>query len=170
MQKNSSKRYYRKKKYYSPEESKEPIIKKNQKGIYKNSKDFFHYITKEPKRPFQKCIEIPSEYQPININKNKIQSKKEKDENNENNKNDEIIENEYYENNTSGKNKNNNVNDIAKNLFIEENIFNSKTREKLVTKVIFDEDVNDSKSKELKLKENAFISLKNARKKWKRMK
>ena len=82
------KKYYREEKSYSPEESKEQIIyNKNQKGIHKNSKDFYHYIAKKPKRPFQKCIEVPSEYQPTNINEDETKSKKEKTENNKNNEN-----------------------------------------------------------------------------------
>ena len=188
------KKYYREEKSYSPEESKEQIIyNKNQKGIHKNSKDFYHYIAKKPKRPFQKCIEVPSEYQPTNINEDETKSKKEKTENNKNNenkednKNNENIENsqniENNENNEDNKIKennennnekiennenDNNINDIAKNLDITENIVCSKVSEKLITKVVLNEDENDSKSKELKLKEDAFRSLKNARKNWKR--
>ena len=197
------KKYYREEKSYSPEESKEQIIyNKNQKGIHKNSKDFYHYIAKKPKRPFQKCIEVPSEYQPTNINEDETKSKKEKNENNKNNenkednKNNENIENskniENNENNEDNKIKennednkinennennnekiesnenDNNINDIAKNLDITENIVCSKVSEKLITKVVLNEDENDSKSKELKLKEDAFRSLKNARKNWKR--
>ena len=177
------KRYYREDKSYSPEESKEQITNKNQRGVHKNSKDFYHYIAKKPKRPFQKCIEVPSEYQPENNSENVIQPKKEKEENNKNNenikdnKNNEINEDDKNkENNENVKSKNiennsnekkNSIGDLAKNLDIKEDIVNSKISEKLVTKVVLNEDINDNKSKELKLKEDAFRSLKNARKNWK---
>ena len=43
--------------------------KKNNKNEHKNyrnynSNDFYHYVSKQPKRPFQECIEVPSDYNP----------------------------------------------------------------------------------------------------------
>jgi len=70
------KRYYRPEKSYpSYDKSDEEIVEQNNaninkrkiKGSYhKSINDFYHYASKKPKRPFQKCIEVPSDYQPPN--------------------------------------------------------------------------------------------------------
>ena len=49
----------------------ESYNKRKKKGSYhKNINDFYHYVSKKPKRPFQKCIEVPSDYLPLKNNSN----------------------------------------------------------------------------------------------------
>ena len=75
----------RKKKYYRPEklydktedeinEQSNTNNKRKGKGSYhKSNNDYYYYASKKPKRPFQKCIEVPSDYRPQNSNQdNKI--------------------------------------------------------------------------------------------------
>ena len=101
----------KKKYYYKPEkscpsydktedEAYEQNIKKRIKGSYhKSNNDFYHYVSKKPKRPFQKCIEVPSDYQPPNNN-------------NQNDNNKIINNNNDINNNNIIKNKsNNNINE-----------------------------------------------------------
>ena len=66
------KNYYRPEKSYpsydktkTKEESNDSKNKRKQKGSFHK-----YYVTKRPKRPFQKCIEVPSDYQPPNNDKN----------------------------------------------------------------------------------------------------
>ena len=72
----------RKKKYYRPEKSYQSYDKKEdeineqsnnnkRKGKGSSNKshnDYYYYGSKKPKRPFTKCIEVPSDYRPPNIN------------------------------------------------------------------------------------------------------
>ena len=56
------KNYYRSEKSYqsyekSEEETNEPNNKRKAKGSYHK-----YYVNKKPKRPFQKCYEVPSDY------------------------------------------------------------------------------------------------------------
>ena len=61
----------KKQKYYKPEKTYLSKNKRKIKGSYhKNLNDFYHYVSKKPKRPFQKCIEVPSDYLPIKNNFN----------------------------------------------------------------------------------------------------
>jgi hypothetical protein len=77
----------RKQRYYKAEKS-YPIYEKTEnnrnesynkrkiKGSYhKNINEFYHYVSKKPKRPFQKCIEVPSDYLPMKNNINNINNK-----------------------------------------------------------------------------------------------
>ena len=77
----------RKHRYYKAEKS-YPIYEKTEnnrnesynkrkiKGSYhKNINEFYHYVSKKPKRPFQKCIEVPSDYLPMKNNINNINNK-----------------------------------------------------------------------------------------------
>ena len=90
----------------------ESYNKRKMKGSYhKNIKDFYHYVSKKPKRPFQKCIEVPSDYLPLknNINNNNITDNKAiiKTDNNDINNNNKI---------TSSKSANNINNKIINEL------------------------------------------------------
>ena len=79
---NKSKGYKGKKNYnnrnnYNNSNLKEVNDKKNNKNEHKNyrnynSNDFYHYVSKQPKRPFQECIEVPSDYNPNLIKGNSI--------------------------------------------------------------------------------------------------
>ena len=90
----------RKHRYYKAEKS-YPIYEKTEnnrnesynkrkiKGSYhKNINEFYHYVSKKPKRPFQKCIEVPSDYLPMknNINNKEINNIIITENNNNNNK------------------------------------------------------------------------------------
>jgi hypothetical protein len=88
------KNYYRPEKSYpsydkyekSEEETNESNNKRKNKGSYHK-----YYISKKPKRPFQKCIEVPSDYHPPN-------NEQEKQNNNNINNDNKIIENSEGEN------------------------------------------------------------------------
>ena len=72
----------RKKKYYRPEKSYQSYDKiedetneqnnnnkrKGKGSSNKSHNDYYYYGSKKPKRPFTKCIEVPSDYRPPNIN------------------------------------------------------------------------------------------------------
>ena len=74
-------RYYKAEKSYPIYEKtennrNESYNKKKIKGSYhKNINEFYHYVSKKPKRPFQKCIEVPSDYLPMKNNINNINNK-----------------------------------------------------------------------------------------------
>ena len=95
--------YYKPEKSYpsydkSEEEAYEQNNKRKVKGSYhKSINDFYHYVSKKPKRPFQKCIEVPSDYLPHHNNQ---EDKK------INNSNNNIISN----NNSSNNINNNKIN------------------------------------------------------------
>ena len=58
-------------KYEKTEGDNESNNKRKIKGsFHKNLNDFYHYVSKKPKRPFQKCIEVPSDYLPLKNNNN----------------------------------------------------------------------------------------------------
>ena len=100
------------------------------KGSYhKNSHDFYHYNSKRPKRPFQKCIEVPSDYLPMN---NKI--------NNYNKSRDNNIVN--TDNNNIGININsNNNNKIIPSKSVN-NMINNDSKNK-INNIIDDNKIND---------------------------
>ena len=87
-------RYYKAEKSYPIYEKtennrNESYNKKKIKGSYhKNINEFYHYVSKKPKRPFQKCIEVPSDYLPMknNINNKEINNIIITENNNNNNK------------------------------------------------------------------------------------
>lgn len=72
----------RKKKYYKPEKSYQSYDKtedevneqnnnnkrKSKGSSHKSHNDYYYYGSKKPKRPFTKCIEVPSDYRPPNNN------------------------------------------------------------------------------------------------------
>ena len=76
--KNKNKIYGKKNynKNYIKEENLEKKNNKNEHRNYRNynSNDFYHYVSKQPKRPFQECIEVPSDYNPNLIKKNNIEN------------------------------------------------------------------------------------------------
>ena len=80
----NSPRNYKRKLYYNEKYYKNNLSK-NRNNHNPNNRDsiFYHYTSKMPKRPFQKCIEVPSEYIP----KFKIE-----ENNNDNNDNKETID------------------------------------------------------------------------------
>ena len=68
-------KYYKQEKTYNTREKTEGNYESNNKrkikgSYHKNLNDFYHYVSKKPKRPFQKCIEVPSDYLPIKNNFN----------------------------------------------------------------------------------------------------
>ena len=111
--------------------------KRKIKGSYhKNINDFYHYVSKKPKRPFQKCFEVPPDYLPmknknININNNFIiENKNEFIKTDNNNINDDNFNNNKI---TPSKSANNiinveNSNNIRNNIIINEE--NKKTIKK----------------------------------------
>jgi hypothetical protein len=164
------KNYYRPEKSYqsyekSEEEINEPNNKRKGKGSYHK-----YYVNKKPKRPFQKCYEVPSDYhapnktqddaQDSNQNNNQNNDNNNGDNNNNNssnNVNNNISENSEKENLKPKNNDNldeNNKKNIKKNLGI-----NKKEEEKKNN-----EDKNETEEEEQKkiilLKGNVFNSLK----------
>ena len=96
--------------------------------------DFYHYVSKKPKRPFQKCIEVPSDYLPLK-NNNNIQDFNTNSNNNNNNfmdMNDFLGGNsnnskpkESTEFNNLNFNNSQNNNNFSNNFFNNNNNFNS---------------------------------------------
>jgi hypothetical protein len=102
------KNYYRPEKSYqsyekSEEEINEPNNKRKGKGSYHK-----YYVNKKPKRPFQKCYEVPSDYHAPNKTQDDAQ-----DSNQNNNQNNDNIQFNNYNNNQI--NNNNNQNYINEN-------------------------------------------------------
>ena len=85
--------------------------RKNKGSYHKNLNDFYHYNSKKPKRPFQKCIEVPSDYLPMknsNYNNNNNKNLLNTDNNDKNTNNNKIIPSKSANNiitNMDGKNK-----------------------------------------------------------------
>ena len=88
----------------SEEETYEQNNKRKVKGSYhKSINDFYHYVSKKPKRPFQKCIEVPSDYLPHHNNQ----------EDKINNSNNNISNNNIINNNDKININNNKDTDIS---------------------------------------------------------
>ena len=166
---NKSKGYKGKKNYnrnnYNNSNLKEVNDKKNNKNEHKNyrnynSNDFYHYVSKQPKRPFQECIEVPSDYNPNlikgNINITPGENNEEKKIGNtpeKNNKKDiqkvtpipESKNINFNEENKEIKNNNNNNNEEKKQI---ENLNEGKkenNEEKKEKKINGNENINEEK-------------------------
>ena len=165
----------KKKYYYKPEkscpsydktedETYEQNIKRRAKGSHhKSNNDYFHYVSKKPKRPFQKCIEIPSDYQPPN-NKNNQNNQDNKNIINNNNDNNNSNNNKAIINNTNEKEnmkpKNNENIDETNRINIKNNLaINKKEIEKNKENIISDEE----QKKIILLKGQVFKNLKKMR-------
>ena len=149
----------RKKKYYWPEKSYNSYIKSEEennelnnytsynnnknnkrsgKGSYnKSNNNFYHYVSKKPKRPFQKCIEVPSDYLPSKNNKsnfiltdnnNNNIAKDIINENNEKKNKDPIQKYNFDEKNIVNINNNLNANNNEEKILDEKNINDEKNK------------------------------------------
>ena len=99
-------RYYKNEKSYNvydkEEDRNESYNKRKMKGSYhKNLNEYYHYANKKPKRPFQKCIEVPSDYLPMKNNNNINYNIN----NTQDNKNENITDNTSDDNNNNINNK-----------------------------------------------------------------
>lgn len=130
---------------------------RNKKGSYNKYRDFYHYNSKKPKRPFQKCYEVSSDYKfPTSNNEVKDNDKKEENTQEKNNENDKNEKNENVEkenlkdeNLTDKKNKEDNVQlEINEKTKEDNNEFNNNDEEE------------NAKNNLISLKENAFNNLK----------
>ena len=146
-------RYYKSEKNYNntyeknedDSNSNKSYNKRKKKGSYhKNINDFYHYVSKKPKRPFQKCIEVPSDYLPL---KNNINS------------NNNISENKNIINTDNNINNNNDINNNNNNIKItpskSANNINNKINELQNKKAL---SINMNKIEETKNDENEKIT------------
>ena len=113
-------------KYEKTEGDNESNNKRKIKGsFHKNLNDFYHYVSKKPKRPFQKCIEVPSDYLPLK-NNNNIQENQniintvDNINNNDdiNNNNNKIIPSKSANNIIKIDNEKNKINELGNNINI----------------------------------------------------
>ena len=113
-------------KYEKTEGDNESNNKRKIKGsFHKNLNDFYHYVSKKPKRPFQKCIEVPSDYLPLK-NNNNIQENQniintgDNINNNDdiNNNNNKIIPSKSANNIIKIDNEKNKINELENNINI----------------------------------------------------
>ena len=123
-------------KYEKTEGDNESNNKRKIKGsFHKNLNDFYHYVSKKPKRPFQKCIEVPSDYLPLKNNNNiqenqNIINTDDNINNNDdiNNNNNKIIPSKSANNIIKIDNEKNKINELGNN--INTNIDNKKAIKK----------------------------------------
>ena len=163
-------RYYKTEKNYNnaydknDEDRNESNNKRKIKGSYhKNLNDFYHYVNKRPKRPFQKCIEVPSDYLPMknnnNNNYNNVQDNKNviNTDNNDNNNHNNNLDNNFSSNNKIIPSKSaNNIIKIDKNTNkIINEIQQSNDNKKAIIKPL---PVNMNKIEETKNEENEKIT------------
>ena len=113
-------------KYEKTEDDNESNNKRKIKGsFHKNLNDFYHYVSKKPKRPFQKCIEVPSDYLPLKNNNNiqenqNIINTDDNINNNDdiNNNNNKIIPSKSANNIIKIDNEKNKINELGNNINI----------------------------------------------------
>ena len=134
-------------------ESKDKLNKRKQKGSYqKPYKDFYHYGSKKPKRPFQKCIEVPSDYLPQRSNyiskTNNNEEKIEKDN----------IEKETFDNAKKSDNVDKKIEEIDL-IKDKENKINTSNR-KEEEKNNEEKDIDTLKRNEILIKDKAFKRIK----------
>ena len=133
--------------------------KRKIKGSYhKNINDFYHYVSKKPKRPFQKCYEVPPDYLPMkntNINNNFILENKNEFINTENNN---INDNNFNTNNnnkiTPSKSANNIIN-VENN--INNKIMNDDNKKSIKKPMQINMNLNMNKIEETKNDDNEKI-------------
>ena len=151
------KNYYRPEKSYPSYDKTKPKEESNDSKNKKKQKGSFHkyYVTKRPKRPFQKCIEVPSDYQPPNNDKDNKKDNK----NIEDNKNNKDINKNNIEENSEKENlrpKNNDNFDGNNKINIKKNMgMNIKEETKNDIK-----NSSEEEKRKLLLKGKAFNSLK----------
>ena len=151
------KNYYRPEKSYPSYDKTKPKEESNDSKNKKKQKGSFHkyYVTKRPKRPFQKCIEVPSDYQPPNNDKDNKKDNK----NIEDNKNNKDINKNNIEENSEKENlrpKNNDNFDGNNKINIKKNMgMNIKEETKNDIK-----NSTEEEKRKLLLKGKAFNSLK----------
>ena len=126
--------------------------RKIKSSYHKNLNDFYHYVNKKPKRPFQKCIEVPSDYLPLK-NNNFLQDNKNmiNTDDNINNNNDistnKLVPSKSANNIIKKDNENKIINEIQNNSNI--NNENKKTIKKTLPI-----NINMNKMEETKNNEN----------------
>ena len=136
--------------------------KRKIKGSYhKNINDFYHYVSKKPKRPFQKCYEVPPDYLPMkntNINNNFILENKNEFINTENNN---INDNNFNINNnnkiTPSKSANNIINVENNNNNINNKIMNDDNKKSIKKPMQINMNLNMNKIEETKNDDNEKI-------------
>ena len=136
--------------------------KRKIKGSYhKNINDFYHYVSKKPKRPFQKCYEVPPDYLPMkntNINNNFILENKNEFINTENNN---INDNNFNTNNnnkiTPSKSANNIINVENNNNNINNKIMNDDNKKSIKKPMQINMNLNMNKIEETKNDDNEKI-------------
>ena len=136
--------------------------KRKIKGSYhKNINDFYHYVSKKPKRPFQKCYEVPPDYLPMkntNINNNFILENKNEFINTENNN---INDNNFNTNNnnkiTPSKSANNIINVENNNNNINNKIINDDNKKSIKKPMQINMNLNMNKIEETKNDDNEKI-------------
>ena len=143
-------------KYEKTEGDNESNNKRKIKGsFHKNLNDFYHYVSKKPKRPFQKCIEVPSDYLPLK--NNNIQDNKNVINTDDNINNNDDINNNNNNKITPSKSANNIIKiDNKKNLMNElENNTNINNENKKTIKKSIPINMNmNNKIEETKNNEN----------------
>ena len=138
--------------------------KRKIKGSYhKNINDFYHYVSKKPKRPFQKCYEVPPDYLPMkntNINNNFILENKNEFINTENN-NININDNNFNSNNNNNKitpsKSANNIINVENNNNINNKIINDDNKKSIKKPMQINMNLNMNKIEETKNDENEKI-------------
>jgi hypothetical protein len=149
--------------------------KRKMKGSYhKNINDFYHYVSKKPKRPFQKCYEVPPDYLPmknkntnININNNFLLENKNEFIKTDNNNN---INDDNFNNNkiTPSKSANNLINvENNNNIIINNNnkIINEENKKAIKKPLQINMNLNMNKIEETKNEDNEKINEEEQRRK-----
>ena len=161
-------RYYKNENNYNAYEKTEENYQKESsknkrkiKGSYhKNINDFYHYVSKKPKRPFQKCFEVPPDYLPmknknININNNFIiENKNEFIKTDNNNINDDNFNNNKI---TPSKSANNIINVENSNNVINNIIINEENKKTIKKPLQINMNLNMNKIEETKNEDNEKI-------------
>ena len=149
--------------------------KRKMKGSYhKNINDFYHYVSKKPKRPFQKCYEVPPDYLPmknkntnININNNFLLENKNEFIKTENNNNININDDNFNNNKiTPSKSANNLINVENNNNIINNNkIINEENKKAIKKPLQINMNLNMNKIEETKNEDNEKINEEEQRRK-----
>ena len=151
--------------------------KRKMKGSYhKNINDFYHYVSKKPKRPFQKCYEVPPDYLPmknkntnININNNFLLENKNEFIKTDNNNNININDDNFNNNKiTPSKSANNLINvENNNNTTINNNnkIINEENKKAIKKPLQINMNLNMNKIEETKNEDNEKINEEEQRRK-----
>ena len=164
-------RYYKNENNYNAYEKTEENYRnessKNKRKIkgsfHKNINDFYHYVSKKPKRPFQKCYEVPPDYLPmknnnININNNFIlENKNEFIKTDNNNINDDNFNSNNNNKITPSKSANNIINVENNNNIINNKVINEENKKSIKKPLQINMNLNMNKIEETKNDENEKI-------------